>query len=221
MLQRGKLAKPVRILSVRALTRDDLLRLKDDRVPPPRVKAFRATHHRLARLVAAGHRTEDILRITGYSYQRLFVLNKDPAFQELVAQFQAKVDEATLDERIENELVAAEIIARGLRTIDAHFDAADESGELIPLKTLAPVLGDLMDRFGYSKKTVQTNVNVDFARKVEHAMTIVGTGTVIDSRPLPAHSIDLEPMPQGDRVPPTTLPEAPKPVALAAGVRRR
>ena len=61
MLHRGRIAKPVRIISVRALTRDDLLRLRE-RAPPPKVKAFRASHHRLARLVGAGHRTEALVR---------------------------------------------------------------------------------------------------------------------------------------------------------------
>src|SRR6266481_3826630 len=93
-LHRGKLAKTPRVVGVRPLTREDMLRLQDPRPPQNRPKAMRETHHRLARMVAAGFRTEEILRLTGFSSTRLLQLRHDPAFQELVAAYKDKVDEA-------------------------------------------------------------------------------------------------------------------------------
>jgi len=71
-----------------------MLALQSPRPPQNRPKAMRETHHRLARMVAAGFRTEEILRLTGFSYTRLHQLRHDPAFVELVSQYRGKVDEA-------------------------------------------------------------------------------------------------------------------------------
>src|SRR6266436_275865 len=71
-----------------------MLALQEPRPPQNRPKAMRETHHRLARMVAAGFRTEEILRLTGFSSTRLLQLRHDPAFQELVAAYKDKVDEA-------------------------------------------------------------------------------------------------------------------------------
>src|SRR5712664_4630968 len=93
-LHRGKLARIPKVVRVRPLTREDMLALQAPRPPQNRPKAMREAHHRLARMVAAGFRIEEILRLTGYSYNRLLQLRKDPAFEELVTQYRGKVDEA-------------------------------------------------------------------------------------------------------------------------------
>lgn len=181
-LHRGKLAKHPRILGVRELTREDLATLRAAPRVVPKVKAFRDTHHRMARLVAAGLRVEEILRITGYSYQRLWVLQQDPAFQELVAQYRGKVDEAF--ERSQDEFYATSVsnMLRAERQVEEHLDKADEAGELVPLKTLLAITSDRADRFGYGKRSIQTNVKVDVGRMMESALTRAGRSTVIDGR---------------------------------------
>lgn len=181
-LHRGRIAKPPRILAVRALTREDLGRLgSGERRVVPRVQQYRDTHHRLARMVAAGMSNEEILRITGYSYTRLCTLKADPAFVELIAQNREKITENFVDEVSEANQTAAELIIRGLRQVEEHFDRADEAGDLIPLQTLVKVNGDLMDRFGYSKKTVNVNVNAGMAKKMEDMMARSGRSSVIDA----------------------------------------
>src|SRR5882724_2865136 len=65
-LHRGRLAKAPRILSVRALERDDLAVLKEKRPSQGRVRQLRETHRRLAMLVAAGFTTAQIVEVTGY-----------------------------------------------------------------------------------------------------------------------------------------------------------
>jgi hypothetical protein len=137
-------------------------------------------------MVAAGLRVEEILNLTGYSYNRLLQLKQDPAFQELVTQYRGKVDEAWVRSQDEVQETAAELIRRGLRQVEAHYDEADESGELIPLRTLVTVSADLMDRFGYGKKTTQRNENLDFAAMMEQIARQSGRSNVIDAKSLPA-----------------------------------
>lgn len=185
-LHRGKLARNPKVVGVRPLTREDMLVLQKPRPVQNRPKALRETHHRLARMVAAGLRVEEILNLTGYSYNRLLQLKQDPAFQELVTQYRGKVDEAWVRSQDEVQETAAELIRRGLRQVEAHYDEADESGELIPLRTLVTVSADLMDRFGYGKKTTQRNENLDFAAMMEQIARQSGRSNVIDAKSLPA-----------------------------------
>ncbi len=201
-LHRGAIAKPPRILSVRVLVREDLARLKGEKRVMPRVKAFRDTHHRLARLCAAGTRIEEILRITGYSAQRLTTLKMDPAFQQLIAEYRGKVTEAFVESQDEFYETATSNMLRMERQVEEHLDKADEDGDLIPLQTLFKGIGDRADRFGYSKKT--------------QTMASQGRGAVIDAK------ADLAP--QALASPPQVsapIPEGPKSAAASAGFRRR
>lgn len=221
-LHRGKLASPPRILAVRVLTRDDLacLRQGEKRVTT-RLKGFRDSHHRLARLVAAGLRNEEILRITGYAYSRLSSLRLDPAFQELVAGYRERVNEAFVESQDEFYETSVSNMLRAERQIEAHLDRADEEDELIPLKTLMSLTSDRADRFGYGKRTTQTNVNIDFASKLEAMNKKRGTTTVIDAgarvvSPSPALAPrDQEPTPSRE------VPDPNQSAAVPAGFRRR
>lgn len=180
-LHRGKLAKHPRILSVRPLTREDLGKLREVGRVQPRVRGFRDTHHRLARLCALGMRDADILRMTGYSYNRLNTLRTDPTFQELIAQYRGSANEAYADAKAEIDATAAELVIRNLRMREEHYNRADEAGELLNHALLIKDGADLMDRFGPSKKTVNTNVNLTFARVMEQRMRSRGQATVIDA----------------------------------------
>jgi hypothetical protein len=216
-LHRGKIAKAPRILAVRVLTREDLARLKTtERSVVNRVKAFRDSHHRLARLCAAGLRHEEILRITGFSYVRLVTLKSDPAFQELITQYRDKVTEAFVASQDEFFETSTSNMLRAERQIEEHLDRADEVGDLLPVKTLMALTSDRADRFGYSKKTINTNINIDFAKRMERMMAQRGQATVIDAN----SAIALAPIPQ--ELPPSgEAPKGPEIVAASAGGRRR
>jgi hypothetical protein len=49
------------------------------------------------------------------------------------------------------------------RQLEDHLDTADERDELLPVRELVAITTDRMDRFGYGKKSMNLNVNVDFA----------------------------------------------------------
>ena len=182
-LHRGRLAKTPRVVGVRPLTREDMLVLKQPRPPQNRPKAMRETHHRLARLVAAGLRPEAILAQTGFSSTRLLQLRGDPAFQELVAIYKEKVDEAFISGIDEFYETSTSNMLRAERMIEEHLDEADESGEKVSLKTLMALTADRADRFGYGKKSTQRNENVDFAALMEQIARKSGRSNVIDARP--------------------------------------
>ena len=217
-LHRGKIAKAPRILAIRPLTQEDLACLRETRVQP-RVRVFRDTHHRLARLVAAGLRNSEILRITGYSTGRFTTIQNDPAFKELVAQYRGKVDEAFVSGVDEFFETSTSNMLRAERQLEEHLDRSEDEGELIPLKTLLAITSDRADRFGYpKKKEVNSNHVVDFARDIEARMARSGRGSVIDAKANPGNPIFAStPV---EKLPPPVTPQATS-TATAAGVRRR
>lgn len=181
-LHRGKLAKAPKVIGVRPLTREDMLALQAPRPVQNRPKALRETHHRLARMVAAGMRTDEILHLTGFSYTRYHTLKHDPAFAELVTQYRGKVDEAwerSLDEVYETE---TSNLRRMVHMVADHLDEAEETNVKIPLKELFIGIGDRADRFGYSKKIVNRNENLDFAKMMEQVARASGRSNVIDAK---------------------------------------
>lgn len=217
-LHRGKIATNPTILSVRPLTRDDLLVLRERRPPQGIVKVFRDSHHRVARLVASGLRNEDVLLRSGYSLQRLYTLSQDPAFQELVAQYREKVSAAFVEGVDEFYSVATSNMLKAEVQLSEKLDASIDSGEFLPTKDLLAISRDAADRFGHPKQKVtnNTNVNLDFASMLEKAAARSGRSNVIDAAPSRVVS--------GVQVPQVhaSLP-APqlKPPPSVAGIRRR
>lgn len=181
-LHRGKLARMPRILSVRPLTREDMLVLQQPRPPQNRPRAMREAHHRLARMVAAGFRIEEILRLTGYSYTRLHQLRKDPAFEELVTQYRGKVDESWARSMDEFHETSTSNMLRAERMIEQKLDLAEETEELPSLRDLMALTSDRADRFGYAKKSIQRNENLDFAAMMEQIARASGKSNVIDAK---------------------------------------
>jgi len=183
-LHRGKLARTPKVLSVRPLTREDMAVLQAPRPPQNRPKAMREAHHRLARMVAAGFRIEEILRLTGYSYNRLLQLRKDPAFEELITQYRGKVDESWARSLDEFHETSTSNMLRAERMIEQKLDLAEETEELPSLRDLMALTSDRADRFGYSKKSIQRNENLDFAAMMEQIARASGKSNVIDAKPL-------------------------------------
>ena len=167
-LHRGKIATNLQILGVRTLSRDDLALIKEKRNVPA-VQRFRDPHHRLARLLASGLRPAEAATQVGYSLARIYLLQADPSFQELVAAYRKDVQSAYVSAEEERFRMATEVNLKALRHVNEHFDKADEEGELVPLQRALAVFADTSDRVGLSKKSTNVNINVDFAAKLEAA----------------------------------------------------
>lgn len=167
----------------RILTREDLACLAEKRPALPAVTRMRDPHHRLARLIAMGHKVKTAAELAGYSYQRVMNLMPDPGFKELIAQYRKVVNEEYKEAVDEFYFTAVSNMTKAERQIAEHFDRSDEEQELLPLKDLVAIASDGKDRFGYEKKKQQTNLNInaDFASMLEKA--IARSGKQIDAVP--------------------------------------
>ena len=159
--------------------------------PVPQLAKIRTSHHKAARLLAIGMGPVEVSLHTGYTPQRITDLQKDPAFQELLAVYsKAEADEM--------EVGIARL--RGLM-----LDAADEIAERLAQKPedfsnkdLRELMTAAADRSGFGPQTKSTNVNVnvDMAGRLEAARRR-------------AQILDLVPVPEGTSLPLGTEEPAP------------
>lgn len=63
----------------------------------PVVKSIRASHHKLAQLIAEGAPGTEISLVTGYSQSYISTLQGDPAFEELVSYYASQQREIFID----------------------------------------------------------------------------------------------------------------------------
>ncbi len=187
-LHRGRFETKLEILGVRPLTRDDLACVKEKRNVPA-VQRFRDPHHRLARLLASGLRPAEAATQSGYSLARIYILQADPSFQDLVAAYRKDVHNAYISAEEERHRAATEVNLKALRHLNEHFDKADEEGELIPIGRALAVFADTSDRVGLSKKSTNVNINVDFAAKLEGAIARSANAKLVRGRSLPTPAL--------------------------------
>lgn len=167
MLGRGR--KPARpaIGAVRELTADEVRSMPRARAEP--IQRFRDSHHRMARLFASGLRVSEVAELTGYSVSRVSLFHSSPAFQDLIAEKRKVEDEIARDRITQyNDL----ILSNGLkaeRKLADKLDDDDESEEL-SVRELVSIARDAADRVGLSKRSIQTNVNMDFAAMLDRAI---------------------------------------------------
>lgn len=189
MLHRGKIATNPEVLEVRPLTREDLAVLLDEQRGPSKDRAgsgavarLREPHHRLARLIALGLRKAEVVARSGYSYQRVSTIEKDPAFIELVAHYRAKVDEAFVEEQETFVELATANMITSERMLMEKLEIHEEEGTLPSIRELMSIRSDSADRLGYGKKNVNLNVNVDFAARMEQAIARSRGSKLIETR---------------------------------------
>lgn len=167
----------------RELTRQDLEQITPEvRRTMPAVARFRDTHHHVARLVAMGIRLQEVAARSGYSMQRIYLLNEDPAFQELVARYRPEVNQAFKDSTEEYYSLITANALKAERQLADKLDKADEEDELLPTRDLISISRDAADRIGYGKRQTVTNINADFADLLDRA--IKRSGKVINQVPV-------------------------------------
>lgn len=162
-------ANTPRVLSSRPLTEADLELLRQP-VARVGIRSIRDSHHHLARHLASGLKLWEVSRLTGYSMARISLLRHDPAMEELIAHYRGIITEEWREEQDSLATMAVANMTKAERMLADKLDAADEAGETLPTRELIAITSDRMDRFGYSKKTVNANINVDFAANLERAI---------------------------------------------------
>ena len=165
----------------RALVASDLERLREPRFVATSPQKLRESHHMIARFAALGLDNTEVGTRTGYSRERVGVLLEAPAMKELVALYRGKIDE-TYVKQVDAffELATGNMLAAERHIADTIAEL-DEKDELLPVRTALAISRDAADRFGFGKHTSQTNINVDFAAKLEAAIARSGKGPTIEA----------------------------------------
>ena len=167
MLGRGRRPNRPAIGQIRELTQEEVRGMQRGRVAP--IKRFRDSHHRMARLFASGLRVNEVATLTGYSISRVSLFHTNPAFQELIAD-KRKVEEEEFRDAI--TAYNALILSNGLkaeRKLADKLDDDDEAEEL-SVRELVSIARDAADRVGLSKRSINFNVNADFAAQLDRCI---------------------------------------------------
>lgn len=150
------------------------------------IDQYRESHHSVARMIAAGMTEGMIRRRTGYSFRRLNYLLASPSFQQLIADYrQSVMEKINADTDSFAELAITNMMA-GERHINDRIAKLDDVDELLPLRDALAIVADRADRFGYSKRVTQTNVNIDIAvrmdKAIERSSKVLATPKQIEGR---------------------------------------
>lgn len=164
-------AKRPAIRSVRPMTKSDLEALRQ---PSSRVRLLklRDAHHIIARLSVLGLTNREIAAETGYSEARISIIKGAPAMIELIEKYRATDNEKFAQSR---DQYYDDVVSAGRRAWRKINDAleADDDNEVteIPLDKLLKIASDSADRVGYHKRSTKENINIDFAARLELAIS--------------------------------------------------
>jgi hypothetical protein len=153
---------------IRSLAREDLALLAETR-PKTQLQSLRDKHHRIARAVASGMSNGEIASVCGISYNRVSILNQDPAFAELVAHYRALVTADWIEAADPVIDFLGSVRTKSLAMLEDKLVAAEEQGEFLPTRELVSMAELGLDRTGYGKVNKNVNINVDFAAQLEAA----------------------------------------------------
>ena len=184
------------------------------------VKAFKDSHHLVARLFAAGLRPGEVAERAGYSGTRISVLLGDPSFQNLIAEYRREETIAfalTRDDYYERATRARNIALRLVEDKLADVDPDD-----VTIRELMGIHDSLADRTGYGKRSTVTNVNIDFAARLD--MAVKRSERVLGiSPPVQSAELSLQPTTLGETITPTvsSTPRTPATIEHRDIPRRR
>lgn len=139
---RGRTAKAVAFGAQRELNVQDIAALHAPDAVVTRqapLQVLRYRHHRLARLLAEGHKHVAIAEMVGYTPGRISVLLEDPAFRELVEHYAEAVRDEYLD-------VHERLAALGVSAMEELQERLDESPKALSNKELQGIMETALDR---------------------------------------------------------------------------
>ena len=136
----------------------------------PVIESFRFAHHNIAMMFAVGMTVQEIVRRTGFTPRRLNILLNDPTFMELIEHYRRPHVEKLKEEIADAYTNMGTAFNGYLRHVIQYLEDHDEADETVPLVHAMKVVSDLGDRIGFSKHTIKTNLNVDFATALDRAI---------------------------------------------------
>jgi len=153
------------IKAVRPMVKSDIESLRQPSART-RIAKLRDSHHVMARLIVSGLSLAEIAAETGYSITRVSVLRSSPAMQELVERYRADDHDEWRKSRDATYEYMHRTRIKSLRIIE---DALDED-DVSPTFALK-VFDSVADRTNYHRKSTKENINIDFATRLETAIT--------------------------------------------------
>jgi len=153
------------IRSVRPMVRADLELLRQPSARS-RIQKLRDSHHIMARLFVSGLTNAEVASETGYTIARVSVLRNSPAMEELVAKYRADDHDEWRKHRDGTYEYMHRVRMKAVRLIE---DALDED-EVKPEFALK-VFDSMADRTEYHRKSTKENINIDFAARLELAIS--------------------------------------------------
>lgn len=128
------------------------------------LKAIRATHHRLAQLLAGGMDEVQASVLCNYTRYRVSHLRQDPAFQELEAYYRGNVDIEFADFVSAAKELSMDLLGKLQQDLD-------ENPEKFTTQQLIEAIKVLADRTGHApvQKSVNVNVNADVGSRLNAA----------------------------------------------------
>jgi hypothetical protein len=155
-LPRGRRAKSVAPTFLRNIQEEDMAVILSGEQVAYNVRPMlriRTQHHLAAQLLASGKTATEVGAITGYTPVRINQLQKDPAFQELLAHYKKQTDAVYLSvhERLAN---------LGITVTEEIQQRLEEDPESFSNEDLRKLAETTLDRGGYGpKSTREVNVN--------------------------------------------------------------
>ena len=132
-------------LYIRDLTAEDVksttIRAAYGSQPGQLIQKLRAPHHTLARLVAEGKKHPECAVITGYTIEYIVMLERDPAFQELVAYYRDNVSAAYVN--VHERLASLGTLA--MEILQERLSDPTQVAKMTP-GALREIMNDALDR---------------------------------------------------------------------------
>lgn len=132
-------------LYIRDLTQEDVksttIRAAYGSQPGALIQKLRAPHHTLARLVAEGKKHPECSVITGYTVEYIVMLERDPAFQELVSYYRENVSAAYIN--VHERLASLGTLA--MEILQERLSDPEQVKKMTP-GALREIMNDALDR---------------------------------------------------------------------------
>jgi hypothetical protein len=136
---------------------------------------LRDSHHALARTLARGARPAEAAAITGYSPARISILQRSPAFQEILAHYRENLDVTIVDyrERLRNA---------GMDVVEWLREDMEENPNNYSPGQRTDIMKIWLDRggLGPESRSVNMSLNVDIAGRLERGLARAEAAKTID-----------------------------------------
>jgi len=130
----------------------------------PVVKRLRDSHHAVAKLLVQGLSVAEVSLQTGYAISRISVLQRDPAFRELMEFYRNDAERIAADFTAKAALVSLDFLQ------ELHERVLDRP-ELLADSTVIEAFKVIADRAGFApvQRSISKNVNLNFGERLDAA----------------------------------------------------